>query len=141
MKKTISTVRIATIALWPIIFLLIIGAIELRVFLRVSLTFQPSYHLLLIPVYVFSGCVFAFNMFCEKEFIKQKIVVFAHVFSAISVALFCLLWLLNALNVIRVTQSVNFNLSRIPIGVFSLIFGLTIFTAIRAVLLYKKEVA
>ena len=140
-KKTINAVRMATVALWPIIFLLIIGAIELRVQLRASLTFQSYYRLLLIPVYIFSGCVFAFNIFYEKEMIKQKIAVFAYVFSAISVVLFCLLWLLNILNIVSIRQTVNFSISRTPIGVFSLILGLTIFTAIRAVLLYRKEVA
>ena len=138
MKKTINTVRMATVALWPIIFLLIIGAIELRVQLRASLTFQSYYRLLLIPVYGFSGCVFAFNMFCEKEFIKQKIAVFAYVFSAISVVLFCLLWLLNILSIVFIRQTLNFSPSRTPIGVLSLILGLTIFTAIRAILLYRK---
>ena len=138
MRKTINTVRIATVALWPIIFLLIIGAIELRVQLRASLTFQSYYRLLLIPVYIFSGCVFAFNMFCEKEFIKQKITVFAYTFSAISAVLFCLLWLLHFFGIISIRQTLNFSPSRTPVGVFSLILGFTIFTAIRAVLLYRK---
>lgn len=138
MKKTINTVRIATIALWPIIFLLVIGAIEQRVHLSAAMNFRLSNHLLLIPVYIFSGCLFAFNIFCEKEFIRQKNVVYAYVFSAVSVILFCLFWMLSFFGMEVANHAVRVNVLRVPIGVFASILGLTIFVAIKAIWFYKK---
>jgi len=148
MKTPINTIRIATTALWPIIFLGIIGYMELHFGIRVALSFQPYALLPLIPIYIFSGCIFAFNVSCGKEFIRQRIAVCAHVFSAISVTLFSLFWVLRFLGIISIDQTIGVSVlqtigvgaSRVPLGVFSLILGFTMFTAIRAIALYKKAV-
>ena len=146
MKKAINIIRIATIALWPIIFLLVIGTMEVRFHIRDVLNFQIFYRLLLIPIYIFSGCVFAFNMICEKEFIRQKTAVGAYVFSVLTVILYCVFWVFWVLVVLPgnttvfTGHAIMTSFARMPIGVFSLVLGLTTFTAIRAVLLYRKAV-
>ncbi|MCL2562661.1 MAG: hypothetical protein FWE08_01315 [Oscillospiraceae bacterium] len=142
MKKTIETIRIATIALWPIVFLLVIGAIERNIRLRVSMSFQPYPNLWLVLVYIVSGCTFAFNMLCSEEFIRQKRAVYAYVFSAVSVILFCLLWVATLFSTPGglFSPAAAIDILWVPIGVSFLILGLTIFAAVRAILLHKKVV-
>ena len=142
MKKANMT-QIIAIALWPIIFLLIIGVIEMRLHIRDVLNFQIFYRLLLIPVYILSGCIFAAGVIYQKDATMQKPVVWAYVASALVVILYSVFWVLAATETVSVFpgNAVRAGVTRVPIGVFSLVLGLTIFAAIRAVVLYKKAVA
>ena len=141
-KKTINITKIAIVALWPSIFLLIIGIMEHTFRLRDALSFQLFYSLFLIPMYIFAGCVFAFYIcFCyKKEFIGKKITVYAYVFSALMVILYCVLWALTLSGTVFIPHAITNGVLRIPPGVFSFVLGFTIFTAIRAILLYRKTV-
>jgi len=81
-------------------------------------------------------------MLCSEEFIRQKRAVYAYVFSAVSVILFCLLWVATLFSTPGglFSPAAAIDILWVPIGVSFLILGLTIFAAVRAILLHKKVV-
>ena len=140
MKKTINFIRIAVIALYPIILLTLMGCLEFNTKMMAARTFNPMYNLWLMFPYAFSGLVIAFNCCCEKEFYRRKLVFFAHIFSGVSIFVFCTLWFLNIFGVLFVGKIYLSNLLiSIPIGVLSLMLGYILFTTIRAVMIYFKR--
>ena len=142
MKKVQNMTRIAIIALWPIVFLLIIGAMEMRFHIRDVLNFQIYYRLLLIPIYMFSACVFGLNIIYTREFIRKRAVVCAYVFSALTVISYGMFWALTLLRPVTAFagHAIMVGVIRMPISVFSFVLGFTIFAAVRAIVLYKKDV-
>ena len=139
MKKNHYVLRTLLIALWPIIFLLIIGTIEHRFRILVGQSFRPSYYGLLIIIYICAGLLFSFNSFFEKDFIKRKSAVGAYIVSGVSVVLFFVLWLLTLTNFVFIRSLFNM-FSRMPLNICSLVFGYTVYSTIKAIVCHNIAV-
>ena len=138
MKKHTTIIRTLAVALWPIICLLTIGYLEQHFRLMATRSFYP-YQLALIPIYLLSGIVFAYNAFCNKDFLKLRSVLGAHIFAGASVVLFCVLRSLFYIgpNPIPLTRLLHGFILGAPLGVVYTILGYTVFLTIRALIAYK----
>ena len=139
MRKTLTTARIALIALFPIAFLLTIGNIHADLHLRVIRTFNPRYGFWLIPIYVFCGFIVAISTFGDKSFFKRKAVLAAHIFSFLAVAAFCTAWILLFNGVLSLNATTHNILVTVDVGSFSLILGYTLAALVRATILFFRR--
>ena len=137
MKKVIKNIRILTITLWPIIFLLGIGTIEQKIRILVSQSYNSKYNILLAIFYIFSGCIFAFNTFCGKECIREKNMVRAYIVSGVLVTIFFMLWILSLIGLSFISKVILNMFVFVPISICSLVFGYTVYSVI-TVLRCKK---
>ena len=138
MNKFVSIIRTSIIAVWPMAFLLMIGPIEMTVRRMIASSFDPKYNIWLAIVYVFSGLVFAVNSFGEKDFFKRKCTVNSHIVAGILVVAFSILWFLFITDVVYNKFIANVCTST-PLNVLSLILGYTLYSTIKAIVLYKNE--
>ena len=139
MKRTINTFRTLLIALWPATFLLISGFVELKSSTMMGRTFNPGYNILPVPFYIFSGIVFVFSNFHEKEFYARKSTVLAYIIATISVILICILWIARRFaDGIFINRIIPDSLIFVNISISSFVLGYTLYSAIKAVILYKK---
>ena len=138
LKKSLRIVRILIIAMWPVVFLLSIGSIELHLKTMASQTFNLSYQYWTAVIYAVSGCLFAVSGFYRKEDSDIKSIVVAYVIAGVSVALFFIVWLISYITgflwnaILQPVTLVNLNN-------LALVFAYTLFSAIRAIVLDKKR--
>jgi len=60
MNKFLQKLRIATITLWPLLFLLSSNMLGRNLIVRSSLDFDPRWRFLIFPIYLLAGLLFAF---------------------------------------------------------------------------------
>ena len=139
MKDTINIVRAFTVALMPIALLLFVGSIEEFIRLDISQNYQMTYRYISIPVYALIGLIFAFSIFCDKEFFKRGSAVIAHIFAGVSVVAFFVLWLYWWIAPASIDGILNEVFRLVPVNIMSLVLGYTLFSSIRAITLFIKS--
>ena len=138
MRKFIDIVRTGTIAFWPILFLALTGIIDKKIRILVTHSFNPAYNFLLASFYILSGAIFAFNSLCSNEYFNRKSVLGAHIVSASLVMMFSASWVLYVCGTQLLSRVRYFYYSTIGIGVLSFVLGYTVYSAIKAGVLYRK---
>jgi len=135
-KKAVRVTRTITSAFFPIIFLVAIGPIIYGLGTEIPLNYYQENRYALVSIYVLSGLIFAFNSVCNKSFYKHRSVLKAHIFAAVSVILFFIRWF--TVNDQYTLAEHSWLLLYVPTGVVSLTLGYTLYSAIKAAILYVK---
>jgi len=138
MKKVLRIMRILIISIWPVVFLLVIGSIEMHFKALFSKTLDPIYQYWTAIIYAVSGCLFAVSGFYRKEDSEFKGIIVAQIIAGASVLLFFIVWL-----AILFTGGL-WNTALQPIAlvqwnVLPLIFGYTLLSTARAIILSRKR--
>ena len=139
MKRFVNIAHILIIALWPAVFLLLIGGIEAIFEARFLRTFDIQYAYWRAAVYAFSGCLFAVSGFYDVRS-QCKNIVRAHIVSGSLVILFCVLWIFAWAGVTSILATIAGTMVLgLHWGVLGLVLGYTVYTTIRAVVLYRMQ--
>lgn len=141
MKKLTNVIRTITVALWPVLLLFISGYVQRFFDAQAGRTYQLTYRFALVPFYIISGAVFAFNVCANREFFKRVSALIVHIITLALVTLFYSLLLMYYLpvhmffDVAIIRNIILFT----PISTSSLVFGFTIFSSIRGIFLFAKR--
>jgi len=138
MKKVLKILQILIIALWPIVFLLTIGPVESQLRLLASQTYKPLYTYYTVIIYAVSGCLFAVSGSCGKDGSWRRVIAGAHIVAGASVLLFFILWAVDLATGIFFSTAGNI-LTSLNWNVLALVFGFTLCSAIRAIVLCRKK--
>ena len=136
MRKLIDLANVLLIALWPAIFLFAMGFIEWSVRNIVSRTFDPRPYIWQVLAYFISGLIFAVIGFCHKDF-KRKDILYAHIAAVALVILISSLELLFISG--RAASFGNWWRANSLYDFAPFVLGYTIFTSIRAVVLFRRQ--
>ena len=134
MRKSTNIAYSALIALWPILFVFGIDRLEVYISRLVSSTFDFKYNIWLLTTYAISGLIFAVMGFCQKESLKHKDRVIAHVVAGVLVTLLSILYVFNMFG-----GTINTSVLFINPVFLAFVLGYTMYIAVKAVVFYKKQ--
>jgi len=138
MKKMLAILHVLIIALWPVVFLLIIGPIEHSLRSLAGQTYQPVYSYLAAIIYAASGGLFAVSGYYGKGSPGNRGIVSAHIVAGAFVVLFFAIWLVNHLSGVMFNIAGNIFVS-LNWNTMALVLGYTLCTAARAIALFRKK--